>query len=132
MKKLLVLSLSFVFAYNNIGAQESTNYPNGFAPQTSDGLSFKENKGQVSDQNGNPRADVLFSGTNGTMVFHLRKTGISYQQTRVDSWKKPEPKTDLPLIKTEEAARPDQVTVYRLDINWLNVSNNPVVSKGEN
>ncbi|MEI6020830.1 MAG: hypothetical protein WCR21_06845, partial [Bacteroidota bacterium] len=42
-------------------------------------LSFQENKGQISDQFFKARPDVLFSGNDGQMVYHMRTTGMSYQ-----------------------------------------------------
>lgn len=80
-------------------------------------ISFTENKGQVADQNGNPRPDVQFSGNTRGMAFHLRNNGISYELNRVDSWKK----MDLPGATdlVEDISTPDQLTTYRIDINWL-------------
>ncbi|HTF02532.1 MAG TPA: SBBP repeat-containing protein, partial [Bacteroidia bacterium] len=103
--------------------------PEGFTPQTNSSLSFKENKGQVGDQNSQPRPDVLFSGTDGKMVFHLKNNGISYQLSRVDSWKE---ENSAPT-KTVEGKKtvPDQITVYRLDVSWLNTNTNATVTKGE-
>jgi hypothetical protein len=99
-------------------------------PKTSTTLSFKENKGQVSDQFYKPRPDILFSGTDGQMVFHLKNNGISYQINRVDSWTKQEGITAIRHGK-ENIAEPDQITVYRLDINWLNANTDASIKKGE-
>jgi hypothetical protein len=33
---------------------------------------FTENKGQISDQNYHSRPDVLFSGSDGKIVYHIR------------------------------------------------------------
>ena len=52
--------------------------------KTKSTISFTENKGQVSDQNYNPRPDVLFSGVANGLTFHIRKDGVSYQTSRVD------------------------------------------------
>jgi len=49
---------------------------------------FIENKGQVSDQNGQACPDVLFSSNAGGLVYHLRTSGISYQLSQVQRWKK--------------------------------------------
>ncbi len=80
------------------------------------GLCFTENKGQVSDQNGKPRPDVLFGGTAGEVVFHLRTNGISYQFNRINTWRKVE---DSSAKKTNRV--PAKTTLFRLDINWLNI-----------
>ena len=50
-------------------------------------FNFKENKGQICDQNYNPRPDVLFNGNANGLNFYLTQTGISYQLSRVQSWK---------------------------------------------
>lgn len=78
-------------------------------------LSFIENKGQVSDQNHNPRPDVLYSGTDGGMTYHIKNSGVSYQLMRVDTWK------NIPSKKEKVA---DQNTIYRIDLNWLGTNSN--------
>src|SRR4051812_49113294 len=74
---------------------------------------FMENKGQVSDQHRQPRPDVLFTGSNGNLVYHLRQQGISYQLGRVDLWK--EETNDLKARRV-----PAQMTIYRIDMEWQN------------
>lgn len=49
---------------------------------------FEENRGQIRDQYGQSRPDVLFSGNAEGMVYHITDEGISYQLTRVDTWQK--------------------------------------------
>ena len=51
---------------------------------------FEENKGQIKDQNWKSRQDVLYSGSSEGMNFFIRNSGISYQLSRVESWKKEE------------------------------------------
>ena len=102
---------------------------------TQSGVTFTENKGQVSDQHYNPRPDVLYSGNSGGLNFHIRTDGISYQMTRIDSWKE----DDMGLL--EELAMPDgtsqpkdsvidQMTIYRTDINWIGARSNFEVETG--
>src|SRR4051812_76126 len=76
---LFLFLLIFSFAYK-VSAEN-------VAPASKTQITFKENLGQVSDQNYKPRPDILFLGTDGKMVYHLKKDGISYQLSRVDSWK---------------------------------------------
>jgi len=79
-------------------------------------ISFIENKGQISDQNYKPRTDVLFTGNDGNMNFHIRNNGISYQLSKVDSWIEKEKIRGFgPITKY-----PDMITTYRVDINWKN------------
>ena len=96
-----------------------------FASSLPNNISFKENKGQVHDQNNNVRRDILFSGMAGPMAFHLKNNGISYQLYKTLSWKEIEdPKNHTPL-KTKVS---DNISIYRVDINWMNAnSNNSIV-----
>lgn len=91
----------------------------------SDEISFRENKGQVCDQNFKTRTDVLFSGYNGMFSFFLKPNGISYQLKRVESWK------EALNIRTKEKNQVlNQFTIYRIDIEWLNTKNNFSIQKG--
>ncbi len=85
---------------------------------------FSENLGQVSDQNNNPRADVLFSGSSGQLNFYLKKNGISYQQSKIDEWTEEYDKRTN--IKTK---LPKNTKVHRIDINWLNCNNTITIEK---
>jgi gliding motility-associated-like protein len=91
---------------------------------------FRENKGQVHDQFQKARPDILFSGQEGLLSFHLKADGISYQLSRVDSWRQPEPLP--PHIKTKRSnePQPEQITFYRLDVRWLNINPAAAVVKG--
>jgi hypothetical protein len=77
---------------------------------------FTENLGQVVDQNWQPRVDVLFGGVVGNMVFHLRKTGISYQLGEA-------PKFTNAKDTTKRRVR------YRLDLEWVNCNTQCVIKK---
>src|SRR5687767_2397742 len=96
MKKLYLLLvfalcvLDGVCIANTKGTEETKNSP-GELSSPNKAVVFEENKGQVKDQNLRQRTDVLFSGSNQGMVFHIRKDGISYQLiSRNDSKKKNE------------------------------------------
>lgn len=79
----------------------------------------------MHDQHYKARPDVLFSGTDGKLVFHLKTNGISYQLNRVDSWKEEEDH------KTKEKRQVvDKSTIYRVDINWLNANTQATVRTG--
>ena len=94
-------------------------------------ISFEENKGQVKDQNWQPRLDVLFSGESNGLVYHIRGNGISYQLTRVESWKEDEDHLDLPKFDNRESRKiPDEIGIYRVDLNWLNANQNCEVVRG--
>ena len=88
-------------------------------------LSFKENKGQVSDQNYSPRPDVLYYGNANGLNFNLTKLGISYQLQQVKSWKEIEDKQSKLKSKT-----PDLISIYRVDVKWLNANTKAIIQKG--
>jgi hypothetical protein len=122
MKKIILFyfisSLIFVSAKNEI--------PSNFKKQQTQQVIFLENKGQVSDQNNKPRTDVLYSGTDGKLVYHIKNTGISYQLQKINSWRDKEDPSTKKQIKI-----PAETIIYRVDINWLNVNTNMEIQKGE-
>lgn len=99
-KTLVFLLFTLVYCVNLIAKSE--------LPITVAALSFKENKGQVCDQFGKPRPDILFFGSSASSSFYLRNKGISYQMY---------------------GSGTNQTTIYRLDINWLNANDNTSIQK---
>jgi hypothetical protein len=131
MKNKLFLLAAFASLTISISANTNTNELEKFNSAKST-ISFTENKGQISDQNYNPRPDVLFSGEANGLTFHIRKDGISYQTSRVDSWKQQD--ENLPEGMREEGKTdsvPDQMTIYRTDINWLGFNRDYTIENGE-
>ena len=122
MKKLFllisVLLLESCFAVSIANSASSfTAYNYGEAKNNQ--ISFTENKGQVHDQNFNPRPDVLYGVMAGNMAVHIKRTGVSYQLYRVDSYKSVED------AKTRETRKEiDQQSIYRIDLTWLNANPN--------
>ncbi len=90
---------------------------------------FTENKGQVHDQFYESRKDVLFSGEAKGINFHLKKEGVSYQISKVKSWKI---QNDL-LSKNmhDSQSIPDSIEVYRIDINWIGINTDYKIEQGE-
>ena len=136
MKKHITKLSAIIFLIllsTSIFANKTPNYPKGFSPKTNSAISFTENKGQIHDQNYKSRPDVLFSGTDGNLVFHLKNNGISYQLYRVDTWKKEDnlstKKSGFENAEAQTKLVADQSTIYRLDINWLNANTNAEVTK---
>ena len=131
MIKNAILFTLFVVLASGISANTNTSELDKFNSAKSS-VSFTENKGQISDQNYNPRPDVLFSGEANGLTFHIRKDGISYQTSRVDSWKQQD--ENLPEGMREEGKTdsiPDQMTIYRTDINWLGFNKDYTIENGE-
>jgi hypothetical protein len=109
LSKIAVLFTCVLFFGNAVLAKASlTNTLNG-----KNRFSFIENKGQVTDQYQQPRADVKFSATDGVLSYFLKSDGISYQQSRVDRWEN----DSIPgLGKNYKHAA--QTTFYRIDVEW--------------
>ena len=90
-------------------------------PITKTDIRFIENKGQVGDQNNNPRPDVLFSGATDDMIYHLTKSGISYQLT---SWQKQRGGLNKKIKVTYQS------TTFRIDSRWKGANTNFLILKG--
>src|SRR5688572_28684907 len=82
-------------------------------------IRYVENKGQVNDQSGNPRPDVLYSANDGQITYHLKSSGISYQLTRSVGLTA----TTVPaasrraLLKTGTYGS-SEINIYRVDLDW--------------
>ncbi len=113
-KFLLFCSISTVFGQVNKKHTESipTNQ-----------VIFVKNHGQVLDQNKNPRKDVLYSGNMNKVVFHLKNKGISYQFIQPDF-----DQSTSDIIPKNGHSLSSKTPVYRLDMNWLNVNENAIVT----
>lgn len=91
-------------------------------------LRFTENKGQISNQNYEHRKDVLFSGETSGLNFFIRNDGISFQTTKIETWKKDE--NELASFSIQDSI-PDKLKIYRTDINWLGFNKNFTVETGK-
>ncbi len=111
--------LAFMSFQGNFSASENPNTLHHMK-------GFQENKGQITDQNQKARPDVLFSGNDGQMVYHMRTTGMSYQLNKAMSRNGENLKNNesKPIIKAGDKMSAMDVTynIYRLDVNWLNAS----------
>jgi len=117
-KQILFLATALLLTVNTF-AQTATKVPNGSRQQESPGISFTENKGQVHDQNYQPRPDVLYGAMTGNMAIHIKNTGVSYQLYKVDKYKEVED----PITK-QKRKEVDEQTIYRIDLKWINVNKN--------
>ncbi|MBX2902997.1 MAG: gliding motility-associated C-terminal domain-containing protein [Chitinophagales bacterium] len=84
---------------------------------------FRENKGQVKDQNWQPRPDVLYSYDEGDLHVHLKKDGLHYQLFKVLSWK-----TEDEFGSKRKMI--DSLGIYRIDVQWLNTNKNVSIERG--
>jgi hypothetical protein len=112
--KTIIFSISFLLILFNV----SSSNPK---------ICFKENKGQVSDQNYKKRLDALFSVDLGNMNCFFTKNSVSYQLSRIDTWKKDSPFRSTQVINKSSKYIPEEITLYRVDIKWLNANSNAFV-----
>lgn len=128
MKK--TLPLLFLFHFGSLLHSSSKTPTISASPKTIQELSFTENKGQISDQFYHARPDVLFSGTNGDLVFHLRNNGISYQLSSVSDWKTQNTSYRTHIVEQNTQVKvPTKTSIYRIDVNWLNANTNCQIVK---
>ncbi|MEI6019597.1 MAG: T9SS type A sorting domain-containing protein [Bacteroidota bacterium] len=97
-------------------------------------IRFQENKGQISDQFYKARPDVLFSGNDAALVFHLMHDGISYQLSKTDvgtnASANEENKKLKPFQRGNRSSK-SQLSIYRLDLKWLNCNTQAKLAKGD-
>jgi hypothetical protein len=126
-------SLFYYFLIACIGTYSARN-KNSFASNPAGSVkeqkvSFKENKGQVHDQNYQPRPDILFSGTCDNLSYHLKNNGVSYQLYKVLERAKDKDPVNFGDARNKGLTA-DKIAIYRLDIEWLNTDPNALISTG--
>jgi hypothetical protein len=98
------------------------------------GMSFTQNKGQISDMNRQPRPDVLYKGNGAGTDIYLRKTGVSYilsnmseimheVDERLEEFEKSGKISDKQKTK-EELLSKQILKLHRLDVDFVNC--NPI------
>ena len=121
--KFLFLSHVIAFAITNaVVAQHITNNnvfsgkPDVAQAPFTHPLYIIENKGQVTDQYGNPRTDILYKTSSGSMSVFIGKGELHYQFSRQEE------DTTCPIainkkdILRKTNARPKHYEMYRLDM----------------
>jgi uncharacterized repeat protein (TIGR01451 family) len=93
---------------------------------------FEENKGQMKDQFWKSRPDVLYYGASEGMNYYIKNSGMSYQLSRVESWKDEEDLTHSLKQANDDCKQvPDQIGTYRVDADWLDANPSFKVVKGK-
>jgi hypothetical protein len=130
MKALIVHAIMLI-GYACIGQILPGRAVNQQLKQSSNAV-FEENKGQVKNHNLQARPDVLFYGNSEGINYYIRDNGISYQLSRVDSWKEEEDQLISRCIDNEVKSKvPDRVSAYRVDAEWINANTDFTVNKGK-
>ena len=132
MKKIIISILSLCFSatsYCQIEQNKSSYNVDKLKPQSA---FFEENKGQIKDQFWNPQHDVLYYGTSEGMNYYIKNSGMSYQLSRVESWKDEEDLTQV-LHKANDNCKqiPDQIGTYRVDAEWIDANPSFDVLRGK-
>ena len=85
-------------------------------------LLFMENKGQIRDQEGNARPEVLYTLRSKGVTMLVLRNGISYQFSKSD--------TDLPNFRDMDAAKQTHTEctdLYRMDVTLVGAGTKPNV-----
>lgn len=85
----------------------------------SKGISFEENKGQIHDQNGKLRHDVLYKGCSGGLTYFFKRSGFIYQQNSGINSKEEDKNIDASKKNPE-----NKVAIHRIELNWIDASHN--------
>lgn len=124
----IIISFFLILAFNQFviaqpGLAEVKNKFNN------EELRFTENKGQVTDIEGNLRKDILFTAQSAGVKLFITNNGIYYQFSRKflsneKSASLPDSKDGLPRI--------DSMQLYRLDMQLVNSNKHPeIIKEGE-
>lgn len=125
LKSLMLLCLILPFS-----ALATIPTAAGIKPQmSSPTMRLMENKGQVTDLEGNPRPDVLFLGQNGGMKVAVRPTGISFQFEKQETAPTMEPGRAADF-KDFEKPEPTLKETYRLDLDLVGSNATPQITRG--
>lgn len=116
----LCISLGFSQKNDHLTTRHSTN--------KKPAVFFEENKGQIRDQEWQPRADVLFSGNSGGLIYHLKTNGLHYSLRKTETWQKVE---NALSDRYAEDSIPARIGTYRVDVNWIGANKDVEIIKGE-
>lgn len=88
-------------------------------------VTFRENKGQLTDQNQQLRNDILFYGNINGMGYFFKNNGFSYQFYKTFSSEK---KSDNKVLD-KPTQQIDSVQIYRIDASWVGTNKNVKIIK---
>ncbi|HYG51817.1 MAG TPA: gliding motility-associated C-terminal domain-containing protein [Flavobacteriales bacterium] len=105
-----------------------------------DNLKFIENKGQLKNSEGKPANDILFYADAGDVRYVIRSTGITYLINERPEWEEYEEHEEREKRRHNRAVEKgkirktpgfveglDEFKLWRVDMNWLNASQEPIV-----
>lgn len=92
--------------------------------------SFEENKGQLTDQFGNPNDDVLFLFRGDGMNVQLRSTGFSYDLFQFDSISQADNSLDASQKYSSEFVQVPDINFHRIDVDFVDMSTDVTVVAG--
>jgi len=118
----LVCFLSFIFSTQFANA-------NRIIFEEENAIRFTENKGQVKDQFGLERPDILFYGKSHNFTFHILKSGASVQ-LRENNQASRNVKA-LNSLTPKDNYNKTKCSLYRVEMEWVNANTFAEVEKGE-
>ena len=132
MKKALLLSaFAIALAFASFARDNNTTTSQSFANKKAP-LSFMENKGQIVDQNYQPRPDIQFQlkATNGLTIF-VGDGAIHYQFAKAaDSYRHlPEPRKPEDRFDPKQMMEHDSTTytLYRMDVELIGANKHATI-----
>jgi hypothetical protein len=110
----LLCFLSFIFSAQLVSA-------NKILTKEDNAIRFTENKGQIRNQFGFERPNVLFYGKSNNFSFHILKTGASFQLKE----------KALNNLSPKDNSNKSNISLYRVDMEWVNANTFAEVEKGD-
>ncbi len=118
MKKNILYALSVISGLGLVGFGENAV---GQTPVSGTGLSFIENKGQITDQHGRYRSDIDFKIAGPGLNVFIGDATVHYQWNKMTG-----PKDIIPMRVNKEKI-PLQVETYRMDVTLEGANKNAVL-----
>ncbi len=113
------------FSTNIASAKDGDKVP-------SNGISFKENKGQLKDQHANPRNDIDFSVTTDNFGVFIGSGQIHYQWSEVLAKKEDDFNPDpLVIMERQREKMSAPIAIQRLDVELVGANKNAVLVTGD-
>ncbi len=123
MRYKITLSFLLLYTSNFLLAVNPTSTNNKLESQP---LLFIQNKGQLTDAEGNPAPDILFTAHNGGVELFFHNNGISYQFQKTE-YPKGYDIANKKKIHNLDLEKNKETSAYRMDMELLGASLNPTV-----
>lgn len=119
MTRSIVLNIFLILCSMVANATQTSN---NVKPKSNSELAFRENKGQITDQFGTPRSDLLFQFSTPNSSIFIGNNQIHYQWNHIQQ--NPHPSDSTTVSQPTHKA-----TSYRLDMELLGSNTHPSIIK---